>query len=113
LANETINIVTGHSFIYLLPDRHAVLTEVKRVLRPGGQVAFLEPHAGRGDWGWLLRQKSLRLFISVSLWRPYSWLHTRFSTYSLQALLEQAGFINLSTEVTIGGFGIVGRAQKP
>lgn len=113
LADETVDVVTGHSFFYLLPDRPAALAEIWRVLRPGGHMAFLEPHAGRGDWGWLLRQGSPRLVIAVGLWRPYSWLHTRFSAYSLGRLFEQAGFKNIKMEVTLGGFGIVGRAQKP
>jgi ubiquinone/menaquinone biosynthesis C-methylase UbiE len=113
LAGETVDVVTGHSFFYLIPDPQAALAEIGRVLRPGGQLAFLEPHAGQGDWGWLLRQGSLRLLIAVSLWRPYSRLHTRFSADSLRLLFEQAGFKNITMEVTLGGFGIVGRAQKP
>lgn len=113
LAGGTVNVVTGHSFFYLLPNPQAVLAEVNRVLQPGGHIAFLEPHAGRGDWGWLLRQGSPRLLIAVSLWRPFSRLHMRFSTHSLRATLEQAGFANIQTEVTLGGFGITGYAQKP
>lgn len=113
LADRTMNVVTGHSFFYLLPDRHTALTEVKRVLRPGGYVALLEPHAAPGNWSWLLCQSSLRLLISVSLWRLYSRLHTRFSVSGLRTFLEEGGFIHITTEVTIGGFGIVGRAQKP
>jgi ubiquinone/menaquinone biosynthesis C-methylase UbiE len=69
-AEETMDVVTGHSFFYLLPDYHTALVEVNRVLRPGGYIAFLEPHTGPGDWNWLLRQGSLRLLIAVSLWRP-------------------------------------------
>src|SRR5262245_34964915 len=113
LAGETMHVVTGHSFFYILPDHHTALAEVNRVLRPGGHLAFLEPHAGWGDWGWLLRQGSLRLLIAVSLWRLYSRLHRRFSAASMRAALEQAGFVHIKTEVTLGGFGIVGRAQKP
>jgi ubiquinone/menaquinone biosynthesis C-methylase UbiE len=113
LAGETVDVITGHSFFYLIPDRPAALAEMARVLRPGGHIAFLEPHAGRGDWGWLLRQGELRLLIAVSLWRPYSWLHTRFSAHNLERLFEQAGFKNITLEVTLGGFGIVVRAQKP
>lgn len=113
LADESLNIVTGHSFFYLLPDRNRALAEVKRILQPGGYIAFLEPHAGNGDWSWLLRQRSLRLLISVSLWRLYSRLHTRFSAGNLHVFLAQAGFRNIRTEVTLGGFGVVGRAQRP
>src|SRR5262245_56787390 len=34
LANETVHVVTGHSFFYLLPDRPAALAEIHRVLKP-------------------------------------------------------------------------------
>jgi ubiquinone/menaquinone biosynthesis C-methylase UbiE len=105
--------VTGHSFLYLLPDHHLALSEAHRVLRPGGYVAFLEPHAGQGSWSWLVRQASSRLFISVSLWRLYSRWHRCFSRESLGLSLAQAGFANIKMEVTLGGFGIFGRAQKP
>jgi hypothetical protein len=76
-------------------------------------VAFLEPHAGQVNWPWVLRQRSGRLWLSVSLWRLYSGWHGRFSTESLRLSLAQAGFANISVEVSLGGFGIFGRAQKP
>ncbi len=89
------------------------MAEVYRVLRPGGYVAFLEPHAGFVDWRWLVGQPWAGLQISLSLWRIYSWLHRRFSAERLQTALMQAGFEMLHTEVTLGGFGIFGRGQKP
>jgi ubiquinone/menaquinone biosynthesis C-methylase UbiE len=112
LANKVLDAAAGHSFLYLLPDRPAVLRETARVLRPGGWVAFMEPNAGRADWNWLLRQGSGKLLVSVSLWRSYNWLHGRFSPESMAAALEQAGFTDVSTESTLGGFGIYGRASK-
>jgi ubiquinone/menaquinone biosynthesis C-methylase UbiE len=112
-ADATVDVVTGHSFLYLLPDYTGVLAEAYRVLRPGGYVAFLEPHAGAVDWRWLLRQRSAGLQISVSLWRFYSWLHRRFSPERLQIVLAEAGFYAIRMEVTLGGFGIFGRGQKP
>ena len=113
LADASVDVVTGHSFLYLLPDYAEVLAEAYRVLRPGGYVAFLEPHAGAVDWRWLLRQRSAGLQISISLWRIYSWLHRRFSAERLQNALATTGFQTLRTEVTLGGFGIFGRGQKP
>jgi ubiquinone/menaquinone biosynthesis C-methylase UbiE len=113
LKDGKLDAVTGHSFLYLLPDHHLALSEAHRILRLGGYVAFLEPHAGSGSWSWLLRQGSSRLFISISLWRLYSGWHRRFSPESLELSLAQAGFTNIKTEVTLGGFGIFGRAQKP
>ncbi len=105
--------VTGHSFLYLLPDYRPALAEAVRVLRPGGDVVFLEPFAGRPDWGWLRRQGSLRLLSSLSLWRLYSGRHRRFSVDELRRAFEQAGLTNVRTEVTLRGFGLLGRGRKP
>lgn len=113
LADRSLDAATGHSFLYLLLDHRKALHEAHRVLRHAGYVAFLEPYAGRVDWGWLFRQKSARLMISLTLWRFYNWIHGRFSKESMKRELERAGFTNISTEVTLGGFGIYARAQKP
>ena len=113
VADRSVDATTGHSFLYLLPDYRQALQEANRVLRRGGYAAFLEPYAGKVDWGWLFRQKSVRLVISLTLWRFYNWIHGRFSKQSMTRELERAGFKNISTEVTLGGFGIFGRAQKP
>lgn len=112
LPEGVVDVVTGHSFLYLLPDYNAVLSEAFRVLRPGGYVAFLEPAVGPVDWQWLWRQRSTGLHISLTLWRFYSWLHRRFAPACLERALTGAGFHNVTTEVTLGGFGIFGRAQK-
>jgi ubiquinone/menaquinone biosynthesis C-methylase UbiE len=113
LASATVDVVTAHSFLYLVADASAVLRESYRVLRPGGCVAFLEPHAGNPDWQWLWRQPPPGLQISLTLWRFYSWVHRRFSAMELAGALRAAGFINVTTEVTLGGFGLFGRGEKP
>jgi ubiquinone/menaquinone biosynthesis C-methylase UbiE len=111
-AGNTVDAVTGHSFLYLLPDQHTALIEAHRVVRPGGYAAFLEPYAGRVDWSWLVQQKSGRLALSLTLWRFYNWIHGRFSEADIQREFEQVGFCRVEMEVTLGGFGIFGRATK-
>jgi ubiquinone/menaquinone biosynthesis C-methylase UbiE len=113
LGASVVDVVTGHSFLYLLPNFEAALAEVHRVLRPGGYIAFLEPHAGVLDWHWLWRQRSPGLQISLSLWRVYSWLHRRFTAEWLAAVLAASGFAHVQTEVTLGGFGLFARGRKP
>jgi ubiquinone/menaquinone biosynthesis C-methylase UbiE len=112
LADGSLAVVTGHSFLYLVGDAPQVLREVQRALRPGGQIAFLEPHAGPPDWAWLGRQPSWGLQLSLSLWRIYSWVHRRFSADELTTLFLEAGFQDVTTEVTLGGFGLIGRGRK-
>lgn len=112
LRDGQVDVVTGHSFLYLLPDYRRVLAEAVRVLRPGGRVAFLEPHAERASWQWLLQQGSLRLLASVTAWRFYSRMHRRFSERSLSQALAQAGLGQVTTEITLGGFGVFGRGKK-
>jgi ubiquinone/menaquinone biosynthesis C-methylase UbiE len=112
-ADNTVDAVTGHSFLYLLPDHHTALIEAQRVVRSGGYAAFLEPYAGRVDWSWLVHQKSGRLVFSLTLWRFYNWIHGRFSETDIKREFEKVGFSRVETEVTLGGFGIFGRATKP
>jgi ubiquinone/menaquinone biosynthesis C-methylase UbiE len=112
LPPASVDVVTGHSFLYLLPNPLAVLCEARRVLRSGGHLAFLEPHTGPPNWRWLARQPSPGLQTSLTLWRFYSWLHRRFSPITLTALLSTAGFSQIITEVTLGGFGLFARARK-
>jgi ubiquinone/menaquinone biosynthesis C-methylase UbiE len=113
LADRALDAATGHSFLYLLPDVESVLAEVSRVLVPGGYVAFMEPRHGHVDWRWLVGQWSVRLLISATLWRLYTWFLGRFSASSLRGTLEQAGFSDIATETVLGGFGIIGRARRP
>jgi ubiquinone/menaquinone biosynthesis C-methylase UbiE len=113
LSDASVDAVMGHSFLYMLPNLPEVLSEVHRVVRPKGVVAFLEPLAGVPDWGWLGRQRSTPLILSLLLWRVFSRMHRRFTCSELKALLYEAGFQHVQTEVTLGNFALFGRGQKP
>lgn len=52
--DDTFDAVTSLAVLQLIPDPSTVLSEITRVLRPGGRVAVMVPTAGRG--GALLRR---------------------------------------------------------
>jgi ubiquinone/menaquinone biosynthesis C-methylase UbiE len=113
LPDASVDAVTGHSFLYMLPNLREVLSEVYRVVKPEGYVAFLEPLAGVADWAWLVRQRSLPFTLSILLWRIFTRIHRRFTSPELETTLHEAGFQHVQTEVTLGSFALFGRGQKP
>lgn len=106
------DIVTGHSFLYLLPEREAVVEEIWRVLKPGGRVVFLEPHAD-ATWGELLRVEGEPKFkLSMWLWRLVSGQIGPFTANELSALFEPR-FEQVEVEETLGRLGLWVVAKKP
>jgi ubiquinone/menaquinone biosynthesis C-methylase UbiE len=113
-ADASIDACTGHSFLYLVSDRRAVLEEVHRVLRTDGQLVLMEPHErGASLRGVLDVSRDPRHLMSVSLWRPFSRLHGRFTYQSLTSTLTKAGFKECRVEETLGGLGLIVSARRP
>ena len=112
-ANCSFDMVTGHSFLYLVNDRATVVAEACRVLRRGGRIASMEPRAGASIVALIPRWREARYVISVLLWRPYSRLHGQLSSESFKHLLAAAGFSNVATEIVQDGFGLIGSGEKP
>ena len=113
-ASESLDGLTGHSFLYLLPDRPAALAEMLRVLRMGGRLVLMEPSSRPATLRGVLRvSRDPRHLLAVGLWRPFSRFHGRFSAASLRATLERAGFVRCEVEETLGGLGLLAWADKP
>lgn len=104
--------VTGHSFLYLIPDRMKALSEARRVLRPGGRVVLLEPRAGFRLPSPRFLAQSLPFGCSMVLWRIVSSVEGRFSEATLADTLVKGGFRVLSIEPTLGGLGLVASAER-
>jgi SAM-dependent methyltransferase len=111
---RSVDAVTFHSVLYLLPDRAAVLREAVRVLRPGGRVVLLEPRDGDGA-----TRKGLRAAlgrpgwaVAALLWRTVSWWYGRLAPDELRGLLERAGLRMLKMNEALGGLGMLAVAER-
>ncbi|MEM8964201.1 MAG: methyltransferase domain-containing protein [Acidobacteriota bacterium] len=124
LASSTVDLVVGHSFLYLIPpaDRDAVLAEATRVLRPGGRLVLMEPNADGSVLASLrhapLRQAigrpvtSLRFATSLVLWRVVSGISGRPTRGELARRFAHAGLESITITPTLGNLGLFAAGHK-
>lgn len=101
----SFDAATGHSFLYLVPERDKVLAEVRRVLRPGGRLVLLEPRRGGRFAPVEALSRDPRFALSMMLWRLASGVEGRFTAPDLVALVEGAGLRVMGCEETLSGLG--------
>ena len=116
--DASFDAVTGHSFLYLVPDATRVLTEVARVLKPGGTCAFLEPQDVAGPSPLpraILRDtfRDPRFVTSMALWRIVSRGYGRFDEARFSRAFGDAGLELVRCQDALSGLGIFGMARKP
>src|SRR5579859_2621030 len=113
LRSGSLDAVTFHSVLYLLPDQKRALAEVWRVLRPGGRAVLLEPQEGLRATllGMARALPSPRWAVTALLWRTMSRAYGRFTADALWAALESSGLRVRKIEETLGGLGLLAVAE--
>lgn len=112
-SNAKFDLVTGHSFLYLVPDRRGILAEIHRVLTPGGRVTFLEPRRNPGfEWFYPSLRQGFRFFSTMIGWQVFSSLHGRFDRTDIETMFTEVGFEDVESEITLNGLGWICRAKK-
>ncbi len=124
-ADKSFDLVVGHSFLYLVPDRLAVLREVSRLLDEGGTLVLMEPNrdgsllraafAARGRINELVRHPidAGKFTTSMVSWRIVSGQHSvgRMWPEQVEELFVEAGLSAVEVHPTLAGLGLhcVGR----
>jgi ubiquinone/menaquinone biosynthesis C-methylase UbiE len=115
IRSGSLDAVTFHSVLYLLPDQAAALAEVARCLRPGGRAVLLEPRAGsRATALGLLRAlQTPRWALTAACWRAMSSAYGRYTPDSLSARLAAASLRMLKLDEALGGLALLAVAERP
>jgi ubiquinone/menaquinone biosynthesis C-methylase UbiE len=111
-ADASFDVVTHHSFLYLLSQPERALSEIARVLRPDGVYVFLEPSREGSLLALLLGPGVFRFKLSMFLWRVVSRGFGRFDRASLHALLSRHGFDEIQLAPTLCDMGFLGRTRR-
>lgn len=122
--DESIDLVTGHSFLYLVDEPDAVLREVWRVLTPGGRLLLMEP-AQEGNLAATLPHmrtwirsvmaapvSAFRFAFAIVHWRMLASVVGSLSKPTANRWLRDAGYNSIEFEPTLAGLGWHVAAQR-
>jgi ubiquinone/menaquinone biosynthesis C-methylase UbiE len=123
--DDSFDLATGHSFLYLIPPQLEVLREVVRLLRPGGRLVLMEPSdtacLGRAaarsipKWGNFLRRPyaTMRFAMSMVGWQTAARISGPMSVERFSRLVDEAGLDFVGCFPSLGGLGMHCVAEKP
>ncbi|MDQ4077393.1 MAG: class I SAM-dependent methyltransferase [Chloroflexota bacterium] len=115
LGDSTVDAVTGHSFLYLLPEPVPVLQEVRRVLRPGGKAIFMEPCQGPVEWSKLLwnHWRDGRYLLTMMGWSLLSRVEGRYDRARFEREANAAALRPEQAQPLLYGLGLLLSATVP
>jgi ubiquinone/menaquinone biosynthesis C-methylase UbiE len=114
VRSGSVDAVTTHSALYLMPDRPTVLREIRRVLRRGGVAIFFEPRRERpavpapGTW-----VRSPAYAWTMFLWGVVGRFEGSFRDGELPALARDAGMSVRHAKPALEGYGWLVVADAP
>ena len=112
-ADASFDIITHHSFLYLLGNRDAGLREMFRVLKPGGHYVMLEPNRAGTVTVVPSMKGPFQFRLSMLLWRVFSTGFGQFARDELRELLHKHGFVCERLDETLDGLGFIAVVRKP
>ena len=112
--DNSFDVVTAHSVLYLLQNPAQLLAETWRVLRPGGRLILLNPAQGIYPWHlvrWL--RTDLRVAMSFGAWHVVGIKKRRFGTDEIADILAEAGYERILSEMSLQKWAVLSRGEKP
>jgi len=122
LPDAEFDLVTGSYALRNAPDLGQALTEIHRVLKPGGSACFLDFARANSRAGRRLQYLLLRSWCGLwgrilsGSWQVHGYIAESLARYPeprrLQAMLEEAGLRAVSEQRLFGGMMSLLRLQK-
>ncbi|HEX5003462.1 MAG TPA: class I SAM-dependent methyltransferase [Bacteroidia bacterium] len=119
--NETFDVVTAHSFLYMVHSREKIIKEFFRVLKPGGMVVLLEPGTSIDAIGrsailkdnFSNRKPKTPIRTKMLLLRIYSTRKGMVTPKEMETLFSKSGFTDYTWKETQSKRGLLVKAIKP